>query len=192
MLTKRAGRGFNSIVVRLKAKAIKSRTRTQTDGFNSIVVRLKARQPRDTQRGIQRFQFHSGSIKSKDQHPRPVLWPERFQFHSGSIKRWAKQLPLFFSQRFQFHSGSIKSIDVSEKITLSRRFQFHSGSIKRTTWQQLGLEKPWCFNSIVVRLKGEQDLIYPANTVAFQFHSGSIKRIAFVGTKCASALVSIP
>ena len=60
----RPGVCFNSIVVRLKARIADMRHRFGL-GFNSIVVRLK-----DAGRGWHgwhagQFQFHSGSIKSR-------------------------------------------------------------------------------------------------------------------------------
>ena len=55
-----------------------------------------------------RFQFHNGSIKSKDLDSTGLLLIV-FQFHNGSIKRpftVDHTLPII---AFQFHNGSIKS-----------------------------------------------------------------------------------
>ena len=76
---------------------------------------------------------------------------------------------------FQFHSGSIKSEIQRQQAREGGRFQFHSGSIKsreKSTYIPLCV----CFNSIVVRLKGEWIPQNPGAAIWFQFHSGSIKR----------------
>ena len=56
---------------------------------------------------------------------------EKFQFHSGSIKSGEFQNRERGMGRFQFHSGSIKSGAGRAARSIARSFQFHSGSIKR-------------------------------------------------------------
>ena len=76
--------GFNSIVVRLKAKP-KSGLKKWIASFNSIVVRLKVSLDHVVPQSKGGFQFHSGSIKR-------IFFFQNFsasfmfQFHSGSIK----------------------------------------------------------------------------------------------------------
>ena len=182
-------KSFNSIVVRLKARAGDISTWWKRR-FNSIVVRLKEGRwiwwvPVDGS-----FQFHSGSIKSSSQR-QSTRSLALFQFHSGSIK--SVSFPILSSRHglFQFHSGSIKraghtrrdaagrgfnSIVVRLKVSTSGffararpKFQFHSGSIKRTNY---------C------------DVAY--SVYRFQFHSGSIKRVGCWGMSVFMGIVSIP
>ena len=54
-------------------------------------------------------------------------------------------------------------------------FQFHSGSIKRGKQSRSEWAQCLCFNSIVVRLKGERCATSRHGRAGFQFHSGSIK-----------------
>ena len=76
---------FNSIVVRLKVLPPIQR-KVPIVGFNSIVVRLKGIYAIQCTSEKQRFQFHSGSIKSSGERVY-ALDTDTFQFHSGSIKR---------------------------------------------------------------------------------------------------------
>ena len=55
-------RSFNSIKVRLKARALKAMS-FSIEGFNSIKVRLKVRNEECIQTHAAEFQFHKGAIK---------------------------------------------------------------------------------------------------------------------------------
>ena len=76
-------------------------------GFNSIVVRLKDGSGSHKVAIDRRFQFHSGSIKSRCRAGNGAPDIE-FQFHSGSIKRFNARHGGVGLFEFQFHSGSIK------------------------------------------------------------------------------------
>ena len=93
-------------------------------GFNSIVVRLKG--DRRLHRGASciEFQFHSGSIK---RWIVLLCCPKRrpFQFHSGSIKRPDTLEGDIQYPRFQFHSGSIKR-RLSSRVDVQVQFCFNS------------------------------------------------------------------
>ena len=64
--------GFNSIVVRLKAKQLVSDF-IHRRSFNSIVVRLKEGMLMSGYSAKQVFQFHSGSIKSVGNVPKEQI-----------------------------------------------------------------------------------------------------------------------
>ena len=106
-------------------------------GFNSIVVRLKARREGSLHPDPSRFQFHSGSIKRACPFSSSP-WSVRFQFHSGSIKRRQHgcedrhPTPCFNSIVVRLKGGPFKS-----RITPAFWFQFHSGSIKSKTVNRL-------------------------------------------------------
>jgi len=53
-----------------------------------------------------------------------------FQFHNGSIK--TKNMCYFFGvePKFQFHNGSIKTKKMCDFFQVKHSFQFHNGSIK--------------------------------------------------------------
>ena len=99
---------------------------------------------------------------------------------------------------FQFHTGSIKSRYADTRLGRFWGFQFHTGSIKRNGLGYTEYILLYCFNSILVRLKGESGVLagepeYPGfNSIlvrlkvfliqlrngricTFQFHTGSIK-----------------
>ena len=120
-----------------------------------------------------RFQFHSGSIK-REQFSSFHIKETVFQFHSGSIKSFHKEQDDEKDFEFQFHSGSIKSIHLVSLLVWQEQFQFHSGSIKRCLLLIVS-SFPFGFNSIVVRLKGQEENVKNRSPDRFQFHSGSIK-----------------
>ncbi len=101
-------RCFNSTLVRLKAYSRQKPAGAALVGFNSTLVRLKDAELPTATKEIEKFQFHTGSIKSK----------LTLSFQTSSTK-------------FQFHTGSIKSNNLTEEITMALVFQFHTGSIKR-------------------------------------------------------------
>ena len=75
--------------------------------FNSIKVRLKLTRSLITKSGVQKFQFHKGTIKTlldlESQMAKYV-----FQFHKGTIKTINDNyLPNLC--KFQFHKGTIKT-----------------------------------------------------------------------------------
>ena len=98
------------------------------------------------------FQFHNGSIKSKPVY-RSVIEDAVFQFHNGSIKSRYNGKTQWHPMPFQFHNGSIKSRPTCS-LSSPRR----------------------SFNSTMVRLKVDDDVIDTTNSIMFQFHNGSIKR----------------
>ena len=55
---------FNSTMVRLKAR-LRTMLKRKCSSFNSTMVRLKAGNSVSIGGGIEKFQFHNGSIKSK-------------------------------------------------------------------------------------------------------------------------------
>ena len=57
--------GFNSTMVRLKDDEHEL-VSLEVAGFNSTMVRLKAKRCQTAQTIIDKFQFHNGSIKSKN------------------------------------------------------------------------------------------------------------------------------
>ncbi len=59
--------------------------RADPEGFNSILVRLKGKVNVLACADVGVFQFHTGSIKSRQTvfNPKVIGW---FQFHTGSIK----------------------------------------------------------------------------------------------------------
>ena len=72
------------------------------------MVRLKE-QKKPNRLNLIKFQFHYGTIKSKDADTATYLY-FKFQFHYGTIKssRLADNVVTAFL--FQFHYGTIKSI----------------------------------------------------------------------------------
>ena len=141
--------------------------------FNSKLVRLKAVPHRVDVASPDKFQFHTGSIKSAIGRmlPSPVKGgfnsilvrlkdQEVLRLHSAKqgfnsilvrLKAWLKSTDPIGAARFQFHTGSIKSENCCR----------HCLSITR-------------FNSILVRLK-EEDTPVAKALRQFQFHTGSIK-----------------
>ena len=99
-----------------------------------------------------------------------------FQFHSGSIKSRERARTDRRIEQFQFHSGSIKRPPgTAHKKTTWPRFNSIVVRLK------VVLRMPWRtsrsgFNSIVVRLKAPLCFIGKSSSATFQFHSGSIKR----------------
>ena len=76
---------------------------------------------------------------------------------------------------FQFHTGSIKKARNRIVNHLNAEFQFHTGSIKNSI-KSFGLNRRWCFNSTLVQLKIEPDVVNRRVSAEFQFHTGSIKK----------------
>ena len=75
----------------------------------------------------------------------------------------------------------LKVIDTPVQFNIRITFQFHTGSIKSLDGDaNRSLVK--CFNSILVRLKGEQMRILLTGN-KFQFHTGSIKSVFSLGSK---------
>ena len=143
--------------------------------FNSKLVRLKG-----TFRGIydlsrRMFQFQTGSIKSLSGFAKKRFCGT-FQFQTGSIKSRRKPNPSAFVPVFQFQTGSIKSLSPIPESTTAHPFQFQTGSIKSQALTRiLDTSKP-CFNSKLVRLKGNACESLRHRFCLFQFQTGSIKR----------------
>ena len=62
--------GFNSILVRLKVTVGMCNAFDLVRRFNSILVRLKAKTWQAAAWRLERFQFHTGSIKRQRQYTR--------------------------------------------------------------------------------------------------------------------------
>ena len=121
------------------------------------------------------FRFHTGSIKSPIDTPRPIrFW--QFRFHTGSIKRRTRKLgttQIFY--KFRFHTGSIKSVvSVNNSISVISLFRFHTGSIKSFGYWDGG-PRTFCFDSTLVRLKDDNRDVSRLERTRFRFHTGSIK-----------------
>ena len=83
-----AERRFNSILVRLKV-VMTACSKFLLPSFNSILVRLKACECPVAFDFTWRFQFHTGSIKSRSRYL--MTHGIEFQFHTGSIKSTPRQ-----------------------------------------------------------------------------------------------------
>ena len=83
--------------------------------FNSIKVQLK-RVAKATAKNYALFQFHKGTIKTKDE-----------------VKKRITECS------FQFHKGTIKTYDYFNFIELLVLFQFHKGTIK--TWCSISYQE---------------------------------------------------
>ena len=153
-------------MVRLKGH-LRTPTWNPITRFNSTMVRLKDADTTKEWIVRLRFQFHNGSIKSK-QHQAILNFKTGFQFHNGSIKSrviiseptllvsfnstmvrlkearrvkdWTRRV------MFQFHNGSIKSGYNLIACGIPKGFQFHNGSIKSNILLQNG--RPYCIVSI--------------------------------------------
>ena len=161
-------------------------------GFNSILVRLKENESIQSPFSSNPFQFHTGSIKSREQRPART-GTRRFQFHTGSIKSRLDELGFDWDFKFQFHTGSIKrKWKVQEKVSGAC---FNSILVRlKARHEHTEQYTRRCFNSILVRLKVAAARARMRTTsLMFQFHTGSIKRqyIAAIPNK-PSMRVSIP
>jgi len=63
-----------------------------------------------------------------------VISENKFQFHSGLIKSFDPETQDQYGQKFQFHSGLIKSGQKNQyEERIDWMFQFHSGLIKSSS-----------------------------------------------------------
>ena len=93
------------------------------------MVRLKAGVRSGQPSEFERFQFHNGSIKSKQ--PFRIV-PIGTRFNSTMVRLKAEGYSYDLSKHisFQFHNGSIKSAVMIADWLAWLGFQFHNGSIK--------------------------------------------------------------
>ena len=142
------------------------------------------------------FQFHYGTIKSKQIEQQWKMW-NAFQFHYGTIKRLVTLLPVMFRHYFNstmvrlkgikriwilpscrnFNSTMVRlKVIRNNNITLRyRQFQFHYGTIK-SGFSATHVSSLKYFNSTMVRLKVLQQDETLRHIFGFQFHYGTIKR----------------
>ena len=158
--------------------------------FNSTMVRLKVRGITQEAVGQYLFQFHNGSIKRGGLEWIPTWW-KRFQFHNGSIKSQTVTITCEVTLPFQFHNGSIKRKSDGSGRRAGAEFQFHNGSIKSPLFDHYESDEV-CFNSTMVRLKGDGVRFKLNEQYMFQFHNGSIKREIGRGRNIVFMDVSIP
>ena len=166
-------RSFNSILVRLKVARLVL-PRVLRHGFNSILVRLKVIVFSPCP--LWERCFNSILVRLKG------LWPVFFEirffprFNSILVRLKAVEITNWHcnSSSFQFHTGSIKRRHSIALLRSIMRFQFHTGSIKRDSELSEFNVFTTSFNSILVRLKEENDSEIQVLD-KFQFHTGSIK-----------------
>ena len=92
---------------------------------------------------------------------------------------------------FRFHTGSIKSFALLGGQGFCTTFRFHTGSIKRIL-QDYDLSILECFDSILVRLKGQSENQFSCLISRFRFHTGSIKSLSELQRVLIINAVSIP
>ncbi len=135
-------------------------------GFNSTLVRLK--QAFGMFDMLSRNRFNSTLVRLKLRSGLPPAPPKSpFQFHAGSIKA-GQCCFVWVASMFQFHAGSIKARQ--PMITLTSYilwFQFHAGSIKAIIERVIAKRKGNGFNSTLVRLKREDEVLVSARDTGF-------------------------
>ena len=100
-------RGFNSSMVRLKARAYDTHY-TFDNGFNSSMVRLKERTR--IRRPLKHLCFNSSMVRLKEHATGTQSRLDEFQFQYGSIKSTDDRTDGCSDRRFQFQYGSIKRV----------------------------------------------------------------------------------
>ena len=103
-----------------------------------------------------KFQFHTGSIKSKKEVVRTLRGYTGFNSILVRLKVSCKPKQRTLMTKFQFHTGSIKSVWAHYRQRSAGMFQFHTGSIKRVSHLQESNQGAG-FNSILVRLKADYE-----------------------------------
>ncbi len=109
-----------------------------------------------------------------------------FQFQNGTIKRkyriWRSSAGILF----QFQNGTIKSDTAGNAYGLLDAFQFQNGTIKSALRQYI---TGWwtCFNSKMVRLKGDNTMVGRMASYRFQFQNGTIKSVSPVSNSSGSS-----
>ena len=137
--------------------------------FNSTLVRLRLWLSRVPLHSGVSFQFHIGSIKTRDECDLHAAdnW---FQFHIGSIKTY----PVFRATKWTIYGFN---------STLVRLRLAHYG---------LALHRSAGFNSTLVRLRRSDTASRMSLLAQFQFHIGSIKTAQSFVNIARPTLVSIP
>ena len=145
-------------MVRLKVRPLTS-LMNRDDRFNSNMVRLKVEYLPLTIRVIFAFQFQYGSIKSimaLSQAAATIA----FQFQYGSIKRCGHRTRCDASAQFQFQYGSIKSLHPPNPHHIVECFNSNMVRLKGQDLLDLCTHTR-CFNSNMVRLKACCSLLTP-------------------------------
>ena len=75
------------------------------------------------------FQFHKGSIKTRDYLIRSNT-SKGFNSTKVRLRLYKAQIATGYINAFQFHKGSIKTGQLSICFSGKSMFQFHKGSIK--------------------------------------------------------------
>ena len=117
---------------------------------------------------MNKFQFHTGSIKSLTDYTKRELRLS-FQFHTGSIKRPLSIMPRFLMFSFNSILVRLKVKHNNDEMTPYIEFQFHTGSIKSL-----------------------RRILHPRMIYMFQFHTGSIKSVVAPYQVLVYVHVSIP
>ena len=118
---------------------------------------------------------------------------DRFQFHTGSIKSPCSLLAHSTSQCFNSILVRLKDyLKLIHGCITHYLFQFHTGSIKSEKGNRSSCYGQNSFNSILVRLKVSLLLLSRQPHLVFQFHTGSIKSHAVRDNRTQQRVVSIP
>ena len=104
----------------------------------------------------------------------PEISLERFRFHTGSIKSLSHASKNSRHTSFRFHTGSIKSLYLTEIYDPMLRFDSILVRLKATPATSSPKHANIGFDSILVRLKVcAETSVLPSRE--FRFHTGSIK-----------------
>src|SRR5690554_4347861 len=95
-----------------------------------------------------------------------IFFKIAFQFQYGAIKRWRGGKESAYLLLFQFQYGAIKSQEF--QIHLSEKPGFNSNIVRLRASSRNGIaEKSSCFNSNMVRLRGQEFQIHLSEKPGF-------------------------